>query len=64
MTDRAAPFDRGEDVVVTEEGIRPWGGTVLAVKWSPRSGWWCEVDREDGSGVWYVRSQEVRSEGS
>lgn len=55
-----APFERGESVLVSEENIRPWHGDVAAVKWSPRSGWWIDVRREEG-GYWVVPSAFVSS---
>lgn len=39
---------RGDEVRVRENGMRPWSGEVRSVKWSAVSGWWCEVEREDG----------------
>lgn len=39
---------RGDEVAVTEEGIGTWSGTVGSVKGSLVSGWWLEVEREDG----------------
>ena len=39
-------LNRGDEVEVTEPGVRPWFGTVLAVK--PATPWRVEVRREDG----------------
>jgi hypothetical protein len=46
-------LQRGDRVVVTEQGIEPWSGTVQAVKPSSVSGWWADVDR-DGVGTWSI----------
>lgn len=54
----APRFRRGETVEVHEPGIRPWRGTVNAVKWSPASGWWCEVARE-GVGTWVIKESDL-----
>ena len=54
-----APFKRGQRVTVHEEGIRPWSGSVLSVKPSPVSGWWLEVDQDDGTGCWIIRAADV-----
>ena len=45
---------RGDTVIVTEPGIRPWAGTVLSVKPSPKTGTWVEVrDHRDGA-TWAI----------
>jgi hypothetical protein len=49
-----APFAKGDRVEISEEGIRPWAGTVTAVKPSFASGWWIEVLRDDGTGTWSI----------
>lgn len=36
-----------DEVIVTEDGIRPWSGVVSTVKWSPVSGWWYDIRRDD-----------------
>jgi hypothetical protein len=46
-------IDRGDRITVSEPGIRPWIGVVGAVKFSPITGWWFEVARED-DGLSYV----------
>ena len=60
----APALARGDEVEVREPGIRPWTGTVLSLKPSPRSGWWAEVRQDDGS-TWVVclASTEVRRAG-
>ncbi len=44
-------YERGERVVVTEQGLQPWEADVVALKPSSVSGWWLEVRRDDG-GTW------------
>jgi hypothetical protein len=44
----------GDEVEVTEPGIRPWRGTVAARKWSSVSGWWIEVRRDGGPETWVM----------
>jgi hypothetical protein len=46
-------FQRRDRVLVTEEAIRPWTGTVRAVKPSSKSGIWLEIARDDG-GVYVI----------
>lgn len=46
-----APVARGAEVVVHEDGRRPWAGQVGAVKWSNVSGWWAEVRTDEGTYV-------------
>lgn len=46
-----SPLDRGDQVEVTEPGIRPWTGVVTSVKWSPVSGWWADIDSGQGRTV-------------
>lgn len=53
------PCKRGQEILVQEPNIRPWRGTVLSMKWSPVSGWWIDVRREDG-GWWIVHEGAVR----
>ncbi len=52
MTERPE-LQRGDRVLVREQGIQPWTGTVNAVKPSKVSGWWVDVDRDD-VGVWSI----------
>lgn len=54
-------LQRGERVVVTEEGIAPWRGIVNAIKPSKESGWWVDVDR-DGVGIWSICLQATKVE--
>jgi len=42
--DRPA-LKRGDNVIVTEDGLRPWRGEVRGLKWSRTSGWWIEILR-------------------
>lgn len=49
-----APFERGDRVEITEEGIRPWTGVVTALKPSFASGWWIDVKRDDDPMTWTV----------
>jgi hypothetical protein len=49
-----APLARGARVIVRELGIAAWQGTVRAVKPSSVSGWWAEIERDDGSGYWSI----------
>lgn len=42
-----ALFRVGDRVTVVEDGIQPWSGDVITVKWSNKSGWWCDVRRAD-----------------
>ena len=51
----APAFDAevNQRVLVHEPGIAPWEGTVIALKWSAVSGWWCDVRNADG-GVWSI----------
>lgn len=51
------PFARGIQVEVTEENIRPWTGTVRALKFSMVSGWWAEV--VDERGTWVIPARYV-----
>ncbi len=53
-----APASRGDIVEVREQNIRPWRGVVGAVKFSPVSGWWCEVREERG--IYVVAGELVR----
>jgi hypothetical protein len=53
-----APFARGDEVLVTEEAIRPWAGVVTAVKWSNVSGWWIEI-RTESYGTWSIPAAHV-----
>ncbi len=54
-------LQRGDRVTVTEEHIRPWTGTVNAVKPSKESGWWVDVDRDD-VGIWSICLQTTTVE--
>lgn len=47
-------FARGARVRIEEENIRPWTGEVRSVKWSPVSGWWLEVQEDEGPGTYVV----------
>ena len=58
-TDPPARF--GDRVEVHEENIRPWAGTVGAVKWSPVSGWWAEVRSDDADVTWIVAASCLRA---
>ncbi len=51
--DSRPDLDRGDRVVVHEQGIRDREGEVLSVKWSFATGWWVEVRYEDGI-VWSI----------
>lgn len=42
-------LSRGALVLVSELGIKPWIGQLLSLKFSPVSGWWAEVRRDDGA---------------
>lgn len=53
----APPCERGDDVIVTEQGITPWRGVASFVKWSAVSGWWVEVRTDDGTFV--IRGADV-----
>ncbi len=60
MTDlERPPIALRSEVLVEEGGIRPWGGTVLSLKFSATSGWWVEVRRDDGR-TYSVPSRFVR----
>lgn len=53
---------RGDRVVVTEQGIRPWTGDVGAIKHSTVSGWWLEIARDDDDGrTWQINARYVAS---
>jgi hypothetical protein len=52
------PCVRGQRVTVREANIRPWEGTVAAVKWSHESGWWIDIFR-DGGGYWVIHEEAV-----
>lgn len=54
-----APFARGDRVEVAEEHLTDWRGTVGSVKFSPVSGWWLEVEDEDGT-TWSVPAGKVK----
>lgn len=60
----AAKFGRGDRVVVVEPGIRPIPGEVGAAKFSPKSGWWYEVRRDDDGMTWSFPEARVREEAS
>ncbi len=49
----------GSEVLVEEDGLRTWTGTVQAVKPSSVSGWWVDV-RRNGDGTWSVPAALVR----
>lgn len=55
------PFARRDRVTVTEQNITPWSGSVADVKWSPRSGWWVGIFRDD-DGYWVMPAAAVTSE--
>ena len=38
---------------MSEINLHPWEGTVIALKPSAKSGWWADVQRDDGL-VWSV----------
>jgi hypothetical protein len=51
-------LERGDEVVVEENGIRPWNATVVGVKPSLVSGWW--VTLRDDRGEWAMPAERVR----
>jgi len=54
-------LNRGDPVVVDEEGLLSWTGTVGAgPKPSPESGWWVDIVRDDDGITWAVHSRRVR----
>jgi hypothetical protein len=55
------PFKADDRVEVREQGIRPWYGVVISVKWSAVSGWWLDVERDDSDrAVWVVQAVLAR----
>lgn len=50
---------RGDRVVVTETGIRPWYGTVTTMKPSSVSGWWVDIRREDDGMTWQIQPGDI-----
>ena len=54
-----APATRGARVEVNEPGIRAWTGTVSSVKWSPVSGWWLDIERDDGDLTYIIPAEAV-----
>lgn len=54
-------LSRGTKVLVTEENIRPWGGEVGSIKWSPKSGWLADVRRDDDGLTYAVPVGMIRS---
>lgn len=44
----------GDIVVVTEENLAPWTGSVIALKFSPKSGWWATIRRAGDELAWSV----------
>ena len=55
-------FRRGMPVVVDEQGIANWRGRAMTLKPSPKTGWWFEVEREDGVTL-VIHSLKVKEEG-
>jgi hypothetical protein len=54
-----APCKRGDIVEVRPERIRPYRGTVTAVKPSQLSGWYVELRRHDDEMTWHVSADLV-----
>jgi hypothetical protein len=59
-TPEGAPVKAGALVQVREDGIEPWVGEAVAVKFSPVSGWRVDVRDPDDGGVWSVPAELVQ----
>jgi len=55
----AAKLHKGDLVEVREQGIRPWTGKVLSVKFSSASGWHVDVTRDDDPGATWTMPEEI-----
>jgi len=55
-------FRDGDIVTVHDRGITPYRGQVRSVKWSPQTGWWCDVLRESDRVTWAVHEDKLRRE--
>ena len=52
------PCEPGDIVIVHEAGISDRLGTVRSVKWSFATGWWADVEYDDGM-TWSIPAQFI-----